>query len=73
MTKAPFGKAVIGANPNDRGKHGTKCRQLSEEHDLSLAIVVASANAGDITLVATTLDAEVFERPASMQKYRGLC
>src|SRR5438105_11677573 len=55
-TKAPFGGAATGANPTDRGKRGTKRRQLSDGRGLPLAIVVAGANRHDMNLVEATLD-----------------
>ncbi len=69
MTKAPFGRAataeaeVIGHNPTDRGKHGTKRSTLSEGHGLPVAVVVAGANVPDMKLAAPTLDAMVIVRP----------
>jgi len=79
MTKAPFGRAataeaeVIGHNPTDRGKHGTKRSTLSEGHGLPVAVVVAGANVPDMKLAAPTLDAMVIVRPEPSALQPSIC
>ena len=53
---------LIGPNPTDRGKAGTKRSSLWIEGG-PLSIVVAGANVHDAKLLEATLDAIVVERP----------
>ena len=54
---------LIGPNPTDRGKAGTKRRLLVDGEGGPLSIVVAGANVHDAKLLEATLDAVVVERP----------
>ena len=54
---------LIGPNPTDRGKAGSKRSLLVEGQGGPLSIVVAGANAHDATLLDETLEAIVVERP----------
>ncbi len=63
MGKARFGGDLIGPNPTDRGKAGSKRSLLVEGQGGPLSIVVAGANAHDATLLDETLEAIVAERP----------
>lgn len=57
------GGALIGPNPTDRGKRGTKKSVLVEREGGPLAVIIAGANVNDISLLAATLDAIVVVRP----------
>ena len=61
--QGPNGGDLIGPNPTDRGKNGTKKSVLVERDGGPLAIVIAAANVNDISLLAATLDAVVVDRP----------
>jgi putative transposase len=61
--QGPHGGDLIGRNPTDRGKPGTKKSLLVEAAGGPLAIVVAGANVHDTTLLAATLDAVIVPRP----------
>ena len=54
---------LIGPNPTDRGKAGTKRSLLVDGEGGRLSIVVAGANVHDAKLLEATLDAIVVERP----------
>ncbi len=54
---------LIGPNPTDRGKAGSKRSLLVEGQGGPLSIVVAGANAHDATLLDETLETIVVERP----------
>ena len=57
------GGDLIGRNPTDRGKNGTKHSILVEADGGPLSIVIAGANVHDTKLLAATLSAIVVERP----------
>ena len=64
---------LIGPNPTDRGKAGTKRSLLVDgeggwSHGVS--IVVAGANVHDAKLLEATLDAIVVERPQPTEEER---
>ena len=63
----PWGKPVlgdlIGRNPMDRGKAGSKRSLLVEAAGGPLSVIVAEANVHDTNLLAVTLEAIVVERP----------
>jgi putative transposase len=46
-SKAPLGGEVVGANPTDRGKGGSKRHILTEAHGLPVAVTVTGANVHD--------------------------
>ncbi len=54
---------MIGPNPTDRAKAGTKKSLLVEASGGPLSIVVSGANVHDTKLLRATLDAVVVERP----------
>ena len=56
---------LIGPNPTDRGKAGTKRSLLVDGEGGPLSIVVAGANVHDAKLLEATLDAIVVERPTA--------
>ena len=58
-----FGGDLIGPNPTDRGKAGSKRSLLVDGDGGPLSIVVAGANVHDAKLLEATLDAIVVERP----------
>ena len=62
--QGPAGGDLIGPNPTDRGKNGTKKSLLVERQGGPLAVVIAGANVHDAKLLAATLEALVVERPA---------
>ena len=61
--QGPFGGDLVGPNPTDRAKKGTKKSLLVEADGGPLAVVVAPANVHDTKLLAATPDAIVVERP----------
>ena len=63
MTKAPFGHAVTGKNPTDRGKQGVKRSLLTDGAGIPLAIIIDGANRHDMKLLCATLDGIVIARP----------
>ena len=58
-----FGGDLIGPNPTDRGKAGTKRSILVEEAGGPLSVIVAGANVHDTKLLKATLEAVVVQRP----------
>ena len=63
-----FGGDLIGRNPTDRGKAGSKRSLLVDEKGGPLSIVVAGANVHDARLLEATLDSIVVERPQPTEK-----
>ena len=61
--QGPAGGDLIGPNPTDRGKPGTKKSLLVEATGGPLAVVIAGANVHDTKLLAATLDAVIVPRP----------
>lgn len=59
-----LGGDLIGPNPTDRGKNGTKKSLLVETDGGPLAVVLAGANVPDAKLLAAPPEAIVVERPA---------
>lgn len=69
-----MGGDLIGRNPTDRGKNGTKKSVLVEAAGGPLAVVIAPANRHDTKLLGATLDALVVERPGpSAEQPQHLC
>jgi putative transposase len=66
MGKARFGGDLIGPNPTDRGKKGTKRSILVEASGGPLAVVIACANVHDTKLLEPTIEAFVVDRPPPM-------
>lgn len=74
LRKARMGGDLIGPNPTDRGKKGTKHSILVESDGGPLSIAIAGANVHDTKLLAATLDAIVVERPEpSSEAPQNLC
>jgi putative transposase len=72
--QSAFGGDLIGPNPTDRAKAGTKDSLLVEADGGPLAVVVAGANVHDTKLLEQTLQAVVVERPApSAEQPQHLC
>ncbi len=73
MTKAPlggpFGDAAVGPNATDRGRLGVKRSLRTAADGVLLAVVGAGADAHDKTLLATTLDAIVTDRPVPSRRH----
>ena len=67
-----FGGDMIGPNPTDRAKAGTKRSILVEAGGGPLSVVVAGANVHDTKLLRATLEAVVVERP-TQQSPQHLC
>jgi putative transposase len=61
--QGPFGGDLIGPNPTDRAKKGTKKSLLVDATGGPLGVVIAGANVHDVKLLASTLEAVVVERP----------
>ena len=69
-----MGGDLIGPNPTDRAKNGTKKSLLVEAAGGPLAVVIAPANRHETKLLAATLEAIVGERPApSAEQPQHLC
>ena len=67
-----FGGDLIGRNPTDRGKAGTKRSILVEEAGGPLSVVVAGANVHK--LLTATLQATVVQRPKpTIESLQHLC
>lgn len=65
---------LIGRNPTDRGKAGTKRSILVEEAGGPLSVVVAGANVHDTKLLTATLQATVVQRPKpTIESPQHLC
>jgi putative transposase len=60
-----LGGDLVGPNPTDRGKRGTKKSLLVDARGGPLAAVLAAANVNDHRLTAATLDAIVPVRPTT--------
>src|SRR2546423_4968932 len=74
LGKARGGGDLIGPNPTDRAKNGTKKSVLVEAAGGPLAVVIAPANRHDTKLLGATLDAIVVERPVpSAEQPQNLC
>jgi putative transposase len=63
LGKSRMGGDLIGPNPTDRGKNGTKKSLLTDGEGGPLSIVIAPANVNDHKLLERTLDSIVIERP----------
>ena len=61
--QSTYGGDLIGRNPTDRGKAGSKHSLLVEKDGGPLSIVVAGANVHDTKLLEATIEAIVVERP----------
>ena len=65
---------MIGPNPTDRGKAGTKKSLLVEAGGGPLSVVVSGANVHDTKLLRATLGAVMVERPLPTEdKPQHLC
>ena len=62
---------MIGPNPTDRGKLGTKRHVLVDQKGVLLSVTITGANIHDIKASADTLDKIVVERP--VKKHTHLC
>ena len=69
-----FGGDLIGPNPTDRAKPGSKRSVLVEADGGPLSVVVAGANVHDTKLLEATLEDIVVERPEPSEEDRpNLC
>src|SRR2546430_1081979 len=59
---------LVGPNPTDRGKPGTKRSVIVEADGGPMGVVIAGANVHDTKLLEKTIDAIVVERPAPTEK-----
>jgi putative transposase len=74
MGKARFGGDLVGPNPTDRAKNGTKRSIIVEADGGPLGVVVAGANVHDTKLLKQTIEAIVVERPEpTKQNPQHLC
>jgi len=74
LGKARGGGDLIGPNPTDRAKNGTKKSLLVDGQGGPLSVVVAPANVNDHLLLEGTIAAVVVERPApTRRKPQHLC
>ncbi|AFE05811.1 transposase, is4-like protein [Corallococcus coralloides DSM 2259] len=65
LGKARMGGDLVGENPTDRAKRGTKKSLMVEEDGGPLSVVVAPANCHDSRLLKATLESIVVQRPAA--------
>jgi putative transposase len=68
MGKARFGGDLVGPNPTDRAKPGTKRSIIVEADGGPLGVAAAGANVHDTKLLEKTIDAIVVERPEPTQQ-----
>jgi putative transposase len=69
-----LGGDLIGPNPTDRAKNGTKKSVLVEAAGGPWAVVIAPANRHETKLLGATLEAIVVERPVpSTEQPQHLC
>jgi putative transposase len=61
---------MIGPNPTDRGKLGTKRHVLTDQRGIPISVVITSANTHDMKAATDTLDSVIVER--SLKK-ENLC
>ena len=58
---------MIGPNPTDRGKLGTKRHVLVDQKGVPLSVTITAANVHDMKASTDTLDKIVVERPVKKQ------
>jgi putative transposase len=58
---------MIGPNPTDRGKLGTKRHVLVDQKGVPLSVTITGANIHDMKASTDTLDKIVVERPVKKQ------
>ena len=58
---------MIGPNPTDRGKLGTKRHVLTDQRGIPISVVITSANTHDMKAATDTLDSVVVERSLKKQ------
>jgi putative transposase len=58
---------MIGPNPTDRGKRGTKRHVLVDQKGIPLSVIITSANTYDMKATTNTLDNVVVKRPSDKQ------
>jgi len=73
MGKARLGGDLVGPNPTDRAKNGTKRSVIVEADGGPLGCVVAGANVHDTKLLRETIEAIVVERPDPDEFEQHLC
>ncbi|MBZ0226778.1 MAG: IS5 family transposase [Comamonas sp.] len=74
MFEAPLAQEAVGCNSTDRGKKGSKKRQLVDGHGVPLSLVVTGANAHDVTRLEAVLASCMIKRPAPRQRHsKHLC
>jgi putative transposase len=74
MTKAPLGGEMVGKNPTDRGKVGTKRRVLTDGGGVPLGLAVEGANRHDFKMARATIESIPVERPEpSPATPQGMC
>ena len=72
--QSAFGGDLIGRNPTDRAKAGSKRSILVEESGGPLSVVVAGANVHETKLLEATIEAIVVERPEPTEESpQNLC
>jgi len=72
--QSAFWGDLIGRNPTDRGKAGSKRSLLVEADGGPLSVIVAGANVHDTKLLAATVEAIVVERPQPTEESpQNLC
>jgi putative transposase len=65
--QSALGGDLVGPNPTDRGKNGTKRSVLVDGGGGPLSVVLAGANVNDFKLLRATLEGVVVARPVCVQ------
>ena len=71
--KDPFWGDLVGPNPTDRGKSGTKKSLLVDGAGEPLGVVITGANVHDSKLLEATIEAVVIDRPDPDVFEQNLC
>ena len=58
---------MIGPNPTDRGKLGTKRHVLTDQRGIPVSVVITSANTHDTKAAKGTLDSVIAQRSSCKQ------
>ena len=66
--QSAFFGGLVGPNPTDRGKNGSKKSLVTDGDGGPLGVVVAAANVNDDRLLQQTIEAIVVDRPRTRQR-----
>ena len=74
MFKAPLAQEAVGRNPTDRGKRAASVTLLVDGRGVPLSLVMAGANAHDVTQLEAVLASCMIKRPAfGQRRSKHLC